>query len=119
MRSRDPRVNLADVLVAAEAIRGFVRDETLESYLEDLKLRSAVERQFEIIGEALTQARNVQPELVDSITNARAVIGFRNQLIHGYALVDDEIVWGNIEKLPEIEAEVRVALAACPPHDSR
>jgi uncharacterized protein with HEPN domain len=111
MRSRDARVNLADALAVAEAIRAFVKGETLESYLADLKLRSAVERQFEIIGEAMSQVRNAEPELMASIPYAHAVIGFRNQLIHGYALVDDEIVWGNIDRLPELEAALRLALA--------
>ena len=75
-------------------------------------LRTAVERQFEIVGEALTQARAVEPDLVDGIGNARAIIGFRNQLIHGYALVDDEIVWGNIERLPGLVDDVARLLRA-------
>ncbi len=107
MRPRDARVCLADVLAASEAIEMFVRGETLETYLADPKLRSAVERQFEIIGEALNQGRKADPDLVDRIAHARAVIGFRNQLIHGYALVDDEIVWGNVQLLPELEDDVR------------
>jgi len=114
MRSRDVRVYLADILQAAEAIAQFTRGETLETYLGDLKLRSAVERQFEIIGEALAHARAVEPEIVDAIGNARAVIGFRNQLIHGYALVDDEIVWGNVENLPTLIADVERALRGRP-----
>jgi uncharacterized protein with HEPN domain len=112
MRSRDARVCLADVLTAARAIRRFVEGETLESYVEDLKLRSAVERQFEIIGETLSQGRSADADLIDRIAHARSIIGFRNQLIHGYALVDDEIVWGNVELLPELEHDVQQALRA-------
>jgi uncharacterized protein with HEPN domain len=52
MRPRDVRICLNDVLAAAEAIQRFVCDETLETYLADDMLRSAVERQFEIVGEA-------------------------------------------------------------------
>lgn len=106
MRSRDVRVYLADVLAAAEAILGFVEGETLETYKSDLKLRSAVERQFEIIGEALNQGCSVDRTLVDRIAGVRAIIGFRNQLIHGYALVDDEIVWGNVQLLPALRLDV-------------
>lgn len=110
MRSRDARVCLTDVLTAIESIQQFVQGETLDSYLSDLKLRSAVERQFEIIGEALNQGRTADPELIDGTAHSRAIIGFRNQLIHGYALVDDEIVWGNVQLLPELERDVRRAL---------
>lgn len=112
MRPRDVRVCLSDALAASEAIGRFVDGETLETYLADHKLRSAVERQFEVIGEALNQGRSADQERVDSIAHARAIIGFRNQLIHGYALVDDEIVWGNVQLLPELEREVRRALGA-------
>lgn len=103
-------MHLLDVLAASDAIQQFVRGETLETYLADHKLRSAVERQFEIIGEALNQARAANSELADSIGHARAIIGFRNQLIHGYALVDDEIVWGNVLLLPELRRDVQRAL---------
>ncbi|NTU70960.1 MAG: DUF86 domain-containing protein [Coriobacteriia bacterium] len=107
MRSRDVRVCLADVLAAADAIDQFVEGETLESYRADLKLRSAVERQFEIIGEALNEGRTADPALIETIPRAGAIIGFRNQLIHGYSLVDDEIVWGNVELLPELRQAVQ------------
>jgi len=112
MRPRDARVCLTDALMASEAIQQFVRGETLETYLTDQKLRSAVERQFEIIGEALNQGRVADSKLVDTIAHARAIIGFRNQLIHGYALVDDEIVWGNVQLLPELQRDVRRALGS-------
>lgn len=110
MRPRDARVSLVDVLAASEAIQQFVSGESLETYLVDHKLRSAVERQFEIIGEALNQGRTADPELIDAVAHARAIIGFRNQLIHGYALVDDEIVWGNVQLLDELQRDVRSAL---------
>lgn len=110
MRPRDVRICLTDVRTAADAIQRFVRDETLETYLADDKLRSAVERQFEIIGEALNQGRAADAELVGTIAHVNAIIGFRNQLIHGYALVDDEIVWGNVLLLPELVSDVRRAL---------
>jgi hypothetical protein len=76
----------------------------------DLKLRSAVDASSRSGRPA--QACAVEPSLVDGIGNARAIIGFRNQLIHGYALVDDEIVWGNIERLPSLIADVEGELLA-------
>ncbi len=56
-------------------------------------VRAAVERQFEIIGEALNQLSKVSPELARQVPNLREIIGFRNVLIHGYAAVDDARVW--------------------------
>lgn len=60
---------------------------------------------------ALSQGRVAHAESIETISHSRAIIGFRNQLIHGYALVDDEIVWGNVLLLPELERDVRRALA--------
>ena len=52
-------------------------------------LRAAVERQFEIIGEALARLRKLDPEVCSAVTDAGRIIAFRNILIHGYADVDD------------------------------
>ena len=70
-------------------------------------LRAAVERQFEIIGEALACLRKVDPELCRCVTDAGRIIAFRNILIHGYADVDDRLVWNIIEtKLPTLIRDV-------------
>ncbi|HEY3316986.1 MAG TPA: HepT-like ribonuclease domain-containing protein [Coriobacteriia bacterium] len=110
MRPRDVRVYLFDIKRSAEAIGQFVRGKSLEDYLADLMLRSAVERQFEIIGEALSQACAAEPRLGEEIREARAIVGFRNRVIHGYADADDEIVWENIARLPSLLADVERAL---------
>jgi uncharacterized protein with HEPN domain len=60
-------------------------------------LRSAVERQFEIIGEALARLRQVDPVLAATIPELPRIVAFRNVLIHGYATVDNELVWGVVE----------------------
>jgi len=66
-------------------------------------LRSAVERQFEIIGEALSQLTKIAPELAAQIPDLPRIVAFRNILIHGYAVVDNEIVWRAAqENLPEL-----------------
>ena len=71
-------------------------------------LRSAVERQFEIIGEALNQLLRREPGIREKISDASLVIAFRNRLIHGYASVSDEVVWGVVERyLPVLLREVR------------
>jgi len=56
-----------------------------------------VERQFEIIGAALTRLRNNAPDVGDRIPNHRRIIAFRNVLIHGYDLVDDDVVWDVVQ----------------------
>ena len=73
----------------------FTGGKTFTDYAADPLLRSAVERQFEIVGEALRAALQHQPELVANITDARAIIAFRNQLTHAYSAVDHSTVWGS------------------------
>ena len=64
-------------------------------------LRSAVERQFEIIGEALAKLAKLDPVLAASLTDHRRITAFRNILVHGYADADDRLVWDVVEtKLP-------------------
>lgn len=77
----------------------------------DALLRSAVERQFEIIGEALARLARLDETLASRISEYRRIIAFRNILIHGYADVDHHIVWDIIEsKLPTLRREVTTLL---------
>jgi len=84
---------LEDVRRAAEHISRFVEGKDLSQYVADGLLRSAVERQFEIIGEALNRLRKTDRPAADQITHTSRIIAFRNILIHGYDLVDHEVVW--------------------------
>jgi len=84
---------LWDARRAAELIGAFVADRTWSDYLDDPMLRSAVERQFEIIGESLNRLRRVDPETAERIDDLPRIVAFRNVLIHGYATIDDAIVW--------------------------
>lgn len=61
-------------------------------------LRSAIERKFEIIGEALNRIQKAAPDVLSRIRNYRDIISFRNILSHGYDSIDDRIVWGIIEE---------------------
>jgi len=94
---REPRAYLWDVREAADAILEFTLGLSLDDYLADLKLRSAVERQFEIIGEALNQLSKVSPEIAAMIPDVPQIVAFRNLLIHGYAAVDHLTVWGTLQ----------------------
>lgn len=80
-------------------------------YDETLIVRSAVERQLEIIGEALNRAAAADPNLNEQISELRKVVALRNRLIHGYDAVDDEIVWDVVQnKIAVLEADVRRVL---------
>jgi len=66
-------------------------------------LKSAVERQFEIVGEALNQLSRVDPALAAKVPELARIVAFRNVLIHGHAMVDDAIVWQVLsDKLPDL-----------------
>lgn len=88
---------LWDARRAAERIARFTSRRTCNDYLGDEMLRSAVERQFEIIGEAFTGLRRVDPSLAATIPDLPRIVAFRNVLIHGYATVDSRLVWGIVE----------------------
>ena len=105
----ESRKLLWDAVRAADLISSFCAGKRLVDYAADEQLSSAVERQFEIIGEALGKFAKDEPDLADRIPELRRIVGFRNLLIHGYAVVDDHIVWGLVEsKL----SPLRTAIAA-------
>ena len=102
---------LYDVAEAARLVAGFTAGKTFADYEGNAMLRSAVERQFEIIGEALAQLVRLDEALAGRITEYRRIIAFRNILAHGYTEVDDRIVWDIVEsKLPVLTREVAALL---------
>lgn len=110
---RDPRCFLWDALRAAERVQAFVQDKSYEVFIADDLLRSAVERQLQIIGEALSQLARIDPETAGKLAELRRIIAFRNVLVHGYAMIDYAIVWRLIEdRLPELRANLSSLLAA-------
>jgi uncharacterized protein with HEPN domain len=109
---RDPRAWLADIVAACDLLIEFTRAKTFSDYAGDALLRSAVERQFEIVGEALRVALQHQPKLAADITDARAIIAFRNQLTHAYSAVDHATVWGLERRVPQLRTEVSRVLQA-------
>ncbi|MCA9963958.1 MAG: DUF86 domain-containing protein [Anaerolineales bacterium] len=96
-----------DMSQAIELIRKFTNDVKFADYRADPMLRSAVERQFEIVGEALNRLKRVNPELMTGITEHQRIIHFRNVLAHGYDVVSDGIVWDILQnKLPLLREEI-------------
>lgn len=107
MKQLDIRKYLFDINESCELLLQFTVGKTFSDYSTAPMLRSAVERQFEIIGEALGQALHLDPSLSSRISNTGRIIAFRNRLIHGYASIADEIVWGILEaNLPTLQKEV-------------
>lgn len=94
----NPAVCLEDAANACCLILQFTENMTETEYALDIKTQSAVERQFEIIGEALNRIKNIDAELLTKIDNWREIIGFRNVIAHGYDVVENEIVWDSITK---------------------
>jgi uncharacterized protein with HEPN domain len=86
-------VHVHDAAAAAEAVRSFVAGRSLDDYRGDLMLRSAVERQFEILGEALGRALKAEPELQRRLPALRGAIDFRNVIAHEYDRLADATVW--------------------------
>ena len=86
-----------DAQQAAERVARFTATKSFADYETDDFLRSAVERQFEIVGEALNQLSRLDPAIAATIAELPRIVTFHNVLIHGYASVDNRIVWGVIE----------------------
>ncbi len=102
---------LWDAREAADRIARFVAAKSLEEYVADDFLRSAVERQFLIIGEALGRLRTTDPEVAAGIPELPQIVAFRNFLIHQYADTDDRLVWDIVKtKLPPLRDALRALL---------
>ena len=79
----------------------------MNAYQQDELLRAAVERKFGIIGEALSQLLRSFPLYRDKITMVGDIVAFRNQIVHGYATILDDIVWEIVQVyLPRLHQEV-------------
>jgi uncharacterized protein with HEPN domain len=106
------RKYLFDMQGAVELIVQFTEGRSLEEYGVDAMMRSAVERQFEILGEALGKLAKLDPALAERIADHRRIIAFRNVLIHGYDTILDEVVWGVVEtQLPSLRSILSELLA--------
>jgi uncharacterized protein with HEPN domain len=100
-----------DILNAILEIESFVLDQPKEFdvFKKDLRTRRAIERNIEIIGEALSRIISKDTSL--SISNARKIVDTRNRIIHGYDSVSDEIIWGILtQHLPLLKTEVKSLL---------
>ena len=105
---RESRKYLFDVSRAAELLSRFTVGKTFADFSEDQLLQSAVERQMEIIGEAISKLSRVDAETAARISDYRRIIALRNVLTHGYAQVDSRILWDVFQmNLPILQKETQ------------
>jgi uncharacterized protein with HEPN domain len=117
---RDAKAYLWDIANAAASIRAFTSGKELNDYLQDEMLRAAVERKFGVVGEALSQLLRHFPQFRDKITLVGDIVAFRNQIVHGYATVRDDIVWEIVQVyLPRLQEEVAELLGEPEGNDLR
>ncbi len=103
---RTPRA-LRQIADARSFVLSVTEGKTLEDYSGERLLRQGVERNLQIIGEAVGRLRRDDPETADRLSEHERIVGFRNVLVHGYDLVDDGIVWDTIRtNLPLLLSEV-------------
>ncbi len=106
---------LSDVLFAADLLNNFTTGKAFADYTSDPILRSATERQFGIIGEAISKLARVDEATASRISEYQRIISFRNILIHRYDTVNDRIVWSALQsRLPVLVSEIEVLLAEEP-----
>lgn len=97
MPQRDPEKYLYDMLSSCEFLIEFTSGKTVDDYISDRAFRSALERELQIIGEAMMQLDSFYPELAEQIPDYRNIIGFRHVLVHGYDNLNPTTVWNVIE----------------------
>jgi len=98
---------LYDIKVAIIEIEGFIEEhgKTFEVYKTNLLLKKAIERNLEIIGEAVNRVIREKPDV--KIKSARSIIGLRNFIIHSYDNITDETIWAvTLNHLPKLKEEI-------------
>ena len=110
---REPKAYLHDMRQAAGLIAEFTAGLDFDAYAADAMVRAAVEPEFEIIGEALGHLAKLDAEIAGRISEHRRIIAFRNIPVHGYAGVDDMLVWDMVAtRLADLRREVEELLGA-------
>jgi uncharacterized protein with HEPN domain len=98
---------LFDIEKAIEDIQEYTKDKKYDHFVDDTMLQAAVERKFEIIGEALNRIKTIDSEFIEQIKDYRKIIGFRNIIAHGYDIIDVKIIWDAIKfNLPKLKNNI-------------
>jgi len=100
--------DISNTLAEIDSFFG-VEPKSFLAFQKDLRTRRAVERNIEIIGEALNRILIIQPDI--QISNSRKIVDTRNRIIHGYDNVSDEMIWSIVIKyLPILKNEIQLLL---------
>ena len=102
---------LFDIYQAIEEIEGYFTEKPMryKDYLSDIKTKRAVERDLEIIGEAVS--RIIKKNKNFKIENAQKIIGTRNRIIHGYDTISDDLIWSIVvNHLPKLKNEINLLM---------
>lgn len=107
----DVKTWLKDIEQAIAEINSFIPSQkSFTDFQKDLKTKRAVERNIEIIGEAMSRVLKLDPSI--KISHTRKIVDTRNRIIHGYDSVSEDILWGIIVRnLPDLEKEVKELLS--------
>ncbi|HMJ91546.1 MAG TPA: DUF86 domain-containing protein [Candidatus Acidoferrum sp.] len=112
----ESRKLLLDALEACDSIAQHLSGISFNGYRDSRLLRRAVEREFEIIGEALNRLSKADPVVAEQIVELRRVVDFRNRIVHGYGTVDDEAVWDIAQvHLAILSQQLRALLGSAEP----
>lgn len=100
---------ILDIILSCEEIESFTSDKTFDRFLKDRLLQLAIEREFEIIGEALYRLERIDADGIEKkIPDYRKIIGFRNIITHGYDVIDDSSLWDFVKnRVPELLEKAR------------
>lgn len=101
---------LFDIQESISHIEDFTKEiSSFFEYEDDLLIRRAVERELEIIGEAMHRILGINEDI--DIQNSRKIVDLRNRVIHGYDKVDNGVIWSILVKyLPKLKSEVEILL---------
>lgn len=104
--NREIKKYLFDIQVSIDSINEYIGEtRNFYDYQQNKLLRRAIEREIEIIGEAMSRILKLFPEI--NITSARQIVDTRNWVIHGYDKVEDVVVWGIVSNhLPKLKIEI-------------
>lgn len=102
---------LHDILTAIDEVTSFVNKAEFDDLLSNRMLQAAVEREFEIIGEALNRISKIDNTCLEAIQDVKRIIGFRNIIVHGYDMIDYEILWDAAnDKVIQLKTDIQKLL---------
>ncbi len=110
LRSR--KQYLQDVLDYSKECQGYVSGKTYLGFANDDRLKRAVERTLQIVGEAIWQAAKLDPDIFLLVSSCRQIVGLRHRLVHQYDDISEQILWAIVnDRLPRLDKEISNLLA--------